>query len=124
MSAGPRPGPPPRVLPVLLILALLAVTLVYWARPWWDRSPPTFRQAWTICQEFVTDRLQAPRSAVFAPFDPDQVSPLTAAPDQLRVHGVVDAQNAFGALIRHTYTCTVVPIGSGRWRLVTLTLEP
>lgn len=56
------------------------------------------------CRSFVQDRLKAPSTAKFP------VSPLAvrvAGPATWDIRGYVDAQNAFGAMLRNDYRCSV-----------------
>lgn len=76
------------------------------------------------CQNFVRDRLRAPATADF-PFLDRQVTP--AGNDTYVVASYVDAQNAFGAMIRNDFRCTVRYRGgdeaaSSSWELVNLEL--
>ena len=58
-----------------------------------------------MCQEFVTKRLKSPSTAEFH-YDTEEVYGITGKEKNYHVvTGQVDAQNAFGAMIRSTYRC-------------------
>lgn len=63
------------------------------------------------CRVLVEDRLRAPSSAEFSNLAH------TGSGDRFTVTGVVDAQNAFGAMVRNTFTCEV-RLDGDQWRLV------
>jgi hypothetical protein len=67
-----------------------------------------------MCESFVKDRLRAPATAKFSPFEETTISEL--GDDRWRVAGYVDSQNGFGALIRDRYSCTVRYEGENKWR--------
>ncbi len=71
--------------------------------------------AYSICKDFVLDRLKAPKTAQFAGFDDAKVHDLGGG--DYEVIGFVDAQNAFGAQIRERYLCKVHYKGDRNWRL-------
>jgi hypothetical protein len=71
--------------------------------------------AYYMCKEFVTDRLRAPSTAEFGGFNDSRVSLVGDA--KYTVSGHLDAHNAFGAMIRNRYDCTVQYEGSSRWTL-------
>lgn len=64
-----------------------------------------------VCvEEFVPKQLKAPATAEFSGVTVD------SAGDVYTVTGSVDAQNAFGAMIRSRFTCIVRDAGT-QWRL-------
>lgn len=76
---------------------------------------------YTMAQQFVKDRLRAPRTAKFPWGSGDHhVEHLGNA--RFRVVSHVDAQNAFGALIRNNYVAVLQYVGNDRWRLEDLQL--
>ena len=66
----------------------------------------------TACRGYVTDQLVAPATARFTG------EHVTSGGGEYTVTGDVDAQNVYGALLRHRYTCVVQ---AGTWDLVSLT---
>jgi hypothetical protein len=71
-----------------------------------------------MCQDFVKNRLKAPRTAKFPRSSEARTTDLGNG--RYRVISYVDAQNSFGALIRTRYACTVQYTGNDRWRLEAL----
>jgi hypothetical protein len=78
-------------------------------------------EAFVICKQFVEKQLRAPKTAEFPSFSSAQVHPVAGTDYEVRSY--VDAQNAFGAMIRNTFSCTVSPTSGDRWRLVDLKME-
>lgn len=74
--------------------------------------------AQVVCEDFVTDRLKSPATAEFT----DAVAVPTTNADEFEVTGNVDSENGFGAMLRSSYTCTVVNTGGDNWRLVDLSI--
>ena len=68
---------------------------------------------WLSCQvskEFVKDRLVAPATAKFPPcvsYEEDRVNAEYRGDCKYHIKGYVDAQNSFGAMIRHEYFCEI-----------------
>jgi len=79
------------------------------------------RGAYLICKQFVEQRLRSPKSAEFPNSSEAQVQPISDG--DYEVHAHVDAQNAFGAMIRSTFDCTVKPLPDGKWRLIDLKID-
>lgn len=71
--------------------------------------------AWVVCENFVEDRLRAPATADFPCCYSDFVT--HEGGGVYRAEAYVDAENAFGAMLRSDFTCTVEHRSSGRWRL-------
>lgn len=67
-----------------------------------------------MCRDFVKAQLISPGSAKFGGAHTQRSG------DEYTVTGSVDAQNAYGALLRRDYTCTIRDEGDA-WRLVSLT---
>lgn len=77
--------------------------------------------AYTICQQFVEDRLKAPSTADY-PWDATERTTYLGS-TRYRVDAYVDAENSFGAKIRNDFECTVKYTGGGNWRLENLNME-
>lgn len=77
--------------------------------------------AWTVCTDAVRDRLKAPRTAKFPWGFTDRVTHLGEG--KYRARAYVDAQNAFGAMLRTNFDCTVQWAGGDRWRIEELVVE-
>jgi len=75
----------------------------------------------SAAQDFIKDRLLAPGTAKF-PWRFDDYDVVTLDTDVYRVSSWVDSQNAFGALLRKTWTVELEAIGEGNWRLVMLNI--
>lgn len=67
--------------------------------------------AFVMSQNFVRERLQAPSTAQF----PHTSNTTEIGPCEYRVAAYVDAQNAFGAMLRSDYTATMKYVGDRRW---------
>lgn len=85
------------------------------------RTPDQF-DAQVMCQQFVTDRLKAPASAVYASGRAVQRERLDG--DRYRIRSYVDAQNSFGAQVRTSFDCTVRYTHDEQWSLEQLTTSP
>lgn len=70
------------------------------------------------CREFMKERLKAPATAKF-PYYKDFVS-RPNGPDEFEISSYVDAQNAYGAMIRISFDCTVRKDAAGTWRLLAI----
>lgn len=92
-------------------------------------SPPSGRtvygvksaEAKTICEQFVSRRLKAPRGASFSHVWDTEI--LGSGDGPYEVRGFVDAQNSFGALLRNPYTCSVEAAGGESWKLLELDMQ-
>jgi hypothetical protein len=71
--------------------------------------------AWVMCQQFIEERLKAPKSADF-PAGYDRFT-TDLGDGRYRVKAYVDAQNSFGAEIRTNFECTVRYSGNQKWTL-------
>jgi len=69
--------------------------------------------AWVAAQQFVLDRLKAPRTAKWPWASTDELVTYLGNREYL-INAYVDAQNSFGALIRTYFTCRVRDDGD-RW---------
>ena len=82
-------------------------------------------EAFVIAQDFVKQQLRSPSTANFPGVtDPGVSSNSTTLPDGrcgFNVYLYVDAQNAFGGIVRQNFLVTVAPDSeSGEWSLVTI----
>lgn len=74
--------------------------------------------AFVKSQRYVREFLRSPSSAEFGSYSPQNVR---HEGDCVHfVNSYVDAQNAFGAVLRTPYSARVRYIGQGNWRLVSL----
>ena len=71
----------------------------------------------TGCRDAVLRRLRAPATAEFP-----SPSEMERRFDEWIVHGEVDAQNGFGAMIRQRYECAVERRSGRRWAIKGVTL--
>ncbi len=89
------------LLGVLMVLGLIAGQCSGWSGSSGDGSVAVTRfMAVSICEDAVKNRLRAPATAQF----PDPLA-IPESGNRWRVQGAVDAQNAFGALVRSDYEC-------------------
>lgn len=99
----------------LIGLALVAIGNLTTVGGDGNGEAPTADTARVRCEDFVTERLEAPDTAEFG---------LPAVSGSGRstwtVSGTVAMTNGVGAVIRFDYTCTVHGDGSGQWSLVEL----
>ena len=88
---------------------------------------PTHSEAGAIlaCQNFVERRLRAPSSAEWPRMAGDAVETDHLGQGRYEVHTHVDAQNAFGAMIRNEVKCTVEfePVDR-TWRSMEVSVQP
>ncbi len=86
-----------------------------------EPAAPSFDKysAQVACQSAVKDLLKAPRSAEFPPLSRWQVSSEeTEAGTTWKLSGYVDAQNAFGVMIRSDIYCEIFNIAdTDRYRI-------
>lgn len=77
--------------------------------------------AFVMSQTFVKKQLRAPSTAEFPYSSAEGVSSRKTAPCKYNVIGYVDAQNAFGAMIRQRYFVEIEYLpGRDVWRLLDL----
>lgn len=77
-----------------------------------------------MCEDYVKQRLNSPRSAKFPSFWTGEARIDSLGGGRYRVHSQVDAQNAFGALLRSQFVCSIAKVpGGDEWRLEDLTME-
>jgi hypothetical protein len=77
--------------------------------------------AYTICQQFITDRLKAPSTADF-PWSASEHT-VHLGGGKYTVRAYVDAENSFGAKLRNHFVCTVQHAGGDRWQLIDLAMD-
>jgi len=87
-------------------------------------SQPDPISAFVMCEQFVTDRLKSPATAVFPTYGDDGTQTDKLGSVQFRAKAFVDSQNGFGANVRTHYTCTVSNTGGNNWHLDDLTTDP
>lgn len=74
--------------------------------------------AYVMAKAFVTDKLKAPSTADFARSTDSKINSLGCG--KWRVTSYVDAQNAFGAMLRSHYVAELQFDGAKNWQLVSL----
>lgn len=72
--------------------------------------------AFVMSQNFTKKQLKAPSTAKFPRYSEGRVADLGNG--EYRVSSYVDAQNAFGAMIRTNYICKVKYVGNDKWQLL------
>lgn len=63
------------------------------------------QRAWRFCKQAVEERLRAPRTAYFGPFEYEERAGLNR---EFEIRGSVDAENAFGTPLRQYYLCVAL----------------
>ena len=89
-------------------------------------NPANPINASVMCEYYIKDRLKAPSTAKFAPYNKLVISTYgknQGVKDAFRVKGYVDAENSFGAMLRNNYTCDVQYTGNDNWELINLVLD-
>jgi hypothetical protein len=76
---------------------------------------------YSMAQQFVEERLRAPSTADFPSGSEHEVGDLGGG--KFRVISYVDAQNAFGAMIRSTWIVEMQYLGNDRWRLTDIAIQ-
>lgn len=79
-------------------------------------------EAITGAQYYVKEKLKSPRSAKF-PWSYDAYQITHLADDQYKITSYVDAQNKYGALIRHTFTVHFYRPAPERWQILDLQIK-
>ena len=78
----------------------------------------------TTAWQFVERGLRSPSTAVFPQISEHKVYSLPDYENGYEVHGYVDAQNGFGAMIRSNFICELYyDSESDNWRLIDLQLK-
>lgn len=78
------------------------------------------QDAWLMAQHFIKERLKSPGTASFGGISDFQsyTDHVTSLGNQAyAVHGWVDSQNGFGALIRADFSLEEEYVGNDKWRL-------
>ncbi|WP_439538674.1 hypothetical protein [Sphingomonas sp.] len=90
-------------------------------------TPPCENEtlAFVMSQDFVRKQLRSPSTANFPSITADGVSTTRFTADDgkcaFRVRLYVDAQNAFGGIVRESYTVELTPDSTGRnWSLISI----
>jgi hypothetical protein len=96
---------------------LLTVLALYGCAQLVGGGGPDRVEAFTVCQQFVEQRLKSPASADFPP--PSEAT-ISNSGDTWTIDGYVDAANSFGASLRSNFTCVVEHTGGDQWALVSL----
>jgi hypothetical protein len=113
-----------------LLLVGLFVGLVLWVRSCLSTSQSTKSPkaphdtvaAYSICQQFVEERLKAPGSAKWPWIHTDQVTEHLGN-GKYRIKSYVDSQNVFGAMVRTHFVCVVQHVDGAKWRLESLEFQ-
>jgi hypothetical protein len=77
--------------------------------------------AYVVCQQFVEEELRAPATAEFGGPYSEVTEDLGSG--RYRVTTYVDAENAFGAMIRTDFECVVSHVSGDQYRLESLDIE-
>ena len=77
-------------------------------------------RAFVMCQQPVEGQLRAPSTAKFPYTTSPGVSSTHIGGGVYNVHGYVDAQNAFGAMIRTNWICKIKENADRTWSIVEL----
>ncbi|MBI3921313.1 MAG: hypothetical protein HY318_07850 [Armatimonadetes bacterium] len=85
------------------------------------RAGPTKTGAYFWSQEYVKAALKAPSTAKFPWYSDSFVSDLGGGRFEVRAY--VDAQNAFGAMLRSNYTCVVSSTTGDHWTLESIDIQ-
>ena len=93
----------------VIVIVILGISLIGSKT---EKNPPDVAAAWTVCEQFVTERLKAPSTAKFQWISRDELGN-----GRFHVNAYVDSQNSFGAMLRTHFNCTVKHIEGDRWRL-------
>ncbi|WP_242892501.1 hypothetical protein [Actinomadura litoris] len=114
-DASTRPLPKGCQIGCLAAVALIAIFLA-WAWVVRGSSSDAGGVAVSVCEGFVKKGLKAPASARFSGEHASEDAGVWT------VRGSVDSQNAFGALIRNSFSCSVRPRGDAdeTWDLVSM----
>jgi hypothetical protein len=116
----PKPSRAAQVFAVVFVIVFIAIIVGALTD-----SPPapdhTGDEAIGMCRQFVRDRLKAPTTAKFASYSENKVT--DGGGGRYTVVAHVDAQNAFGAMLRNAYTCVVVWQSGTTWRLEKLDMS-
>lgn len=108
-TSPPTPAAPPRTRrkwPFVVAVTVVALLLAGGGTAYYLTSRPkaadplSTENLITACRDAAKRQLKSPASAQFSDETTSQI-----AENRMRVWGVVDAQNGFGAQLRNRYTC-------------------
>ena len=90
--------------------------------PWLERefSGHYRKSAYRAAQHAISQRLLAPASAKFPPFEEPTI---TGGKGRFRIKGVVDSQNAFGAMLRSDFDLFLEFDGVDAWKVRVIQLK-
>lgn len=98
------------VIGIIIAIPILCFGSCTWMLNLGKDAGPTEGGAIVACREAVRSMLKSPSSAQF--------SKETATPTgdtTFEVYGIVDAENSFGASLRHGFTCTAASATGDTW---------
>ena len=95
--------------------AALAAIGAGYVRPPADITLADAEAAYDSCQRFVRDDFKAPGPFTFAPISRRTARRYTDGRYHVRSHA--DVMNGAGRLVEVRFTCTIRPMGGGRWAL-------
>ena len=72
-------------------------------------------EAYSVAQDFVSERLVRPSSAQFPPKSASGIEVKYLGENRYLISGYLDSLNTFGNSQRSNYTCVVRYIGAGEW---------
>jgi hypothetical protein len=115
--------------PIIVVVLVMAVTfLVLKITDFPNPSPsPAFYerddsgQAWEQAKNAVKARLKAPSTAIFPSFRDIQVEKIGTV--TYEIYGYVDAQNAFGAMIRTNFFVSVSQVQNNKWKINSVDID-
>ena len=104
-----------------LAVTIIAVLCVFFSCRNYKPSPEAIAEgdkyeAWYYAQKFTEKKLATPKSADFPSYHTDGVKVENIGDDKFSVRGYVDAQNAFGAVVRSRFEAKISREGK-KWYL-------
>ena len=104
-----------------LAVTIIAVLCVFFSCRNYKPSPEAIAEgdkyeAWYYAQKFTEKKLATPKSADFPSYHTDGVKVKNIGDDKFSVRGYVDAQNAFGAIVRSRFEAKISREGK-KWYL-------
>lgn len=108
---------PASVLVIVLLLAFFVWALMNNS----EQDSPTWAGACVAAEQFVKQNLKSPATTQFGPCRSENVS--TGNNNIYQVSGYVDAQNAYGATLRNSYSAQMQYQG-GQWHLINVAIFP
>ncbi len=113
------------------LLLMGAATVLYLVQVLWDVGSGGWRQrdnsiaAYNRATQYVTAQLRSPSSADYPSVFTRQGRHTTPLGQQrYRIRSYVEAQNAFGAVVRTNFDVVVKQTGADAWTLESLVLDP